>query len=1004
MDLMLQVDLPACAARCGTPNHELPTTYCILTCPMGYTTLRALARALEQRSKHAYAVLALDICLAVSKFHGNSNERYKLQRELCVVLMRQGVSQRSMSQCECVLRDQRKYFERLRAEADTEQLNALSFFILPRVFCVVENFIMDSHEASFTIELLVIQQARFGTVSFPNAALQNFQTDYLQRQNICSVTVFVHEARFLFLLASVSAASILLRQNEANSTMNYLECALASCPTSYRRRIAILSHLVEGGVRSANSVRAKVSLRRISRLRKYYDSGSCGQQWNSYQGLPTDLACPLWHTSSKGRLISFCNDRVDCGQLAAQIELLQRAPKRALIELAPTVAAAEACVSRVGSACGFYTLGVLYELRGRAQASLARDIEFTAYPIHVDALVSEIDNLRFDDGTTDGNVKCSWSSRRYVVYANAEDVKIDALCSYRLALQCFKATDDSYCTGCAASSFAALKLDAMFLQDTFSFPFSGRSSQSCHVSLGDVSLAARRALDIATAMVEPLLLLETYLNMAELLQICHDPVGAIAHWWEARELLLRLFVMCNLRIPVALIADLTTIAQIHRTLERMLRFLTMVADKAMIDENIFLFHVLPCFERDSTHKYPRVRSVDLYWSSHDMVELRSNFLIPHIPENDSSGALANSCWQCLVTIRANITRHTYGELTVSGLHHYNQDALRELATLMQQIRIEGPVSTPPIVPTVIAVHAAGTLIVYAPQLGWRHALAFGRCARGLNVESAALIGALTGTRRSVVAERKNRVEYRRAVLKQVSDAIALPRSFFSAAVAAQRRVSFFATLLCSERTQVLPWECISDIPLSRVVHIQAAFASTQITKFSKARASVVLKESTHDDIRHLLDLIIHDLSSSCHCHSGLCPTVVSKFGSVALKSTRLSSKLVPCAWWSESILSDNLLQVFYFEALPSSALHLPPGSPIQFHSSRKEYLFAPDIILDQVNTRVHAERSTNSIRTARTLSSALALPIIHFSLENLQCREAKSVETDPSSLKLGGWE
>ena len=69
---------------------------------------------------------------------------------------------------------------------------------------------------------------------------------------------------------------------------------------------------------------------------------------------------------------------------------------------------------------------------------------------------------------------------------------------------------------------------------------------------------------------------------------------------RCRELLLRLFVMCNLRIPVALIADLTTIAQIHRTLERMLRFLTMVADKAMIDENIFLFHVLPCFERDST--------------------------------------------------------------------------------------------------------------------------------------------------------------------------------------------------------------------------------------------------------------------------------------------------------------------------------------------------------------------------------------------------------------------
>ena len=75
---------------------------------MGYTALRALARALERRAKHVYAVLVLDVCVAILRLRNDSNERRKLQRELCVVSMRQGDHDTGAAHCKYVLGDLRE--------------------------------------------------------------------------------------------------------------------------------------------------------------------------------------------------------------------------------------------------------------------------------------------------------------------------------------------------------------------------------------------------------------------------------------------------------------------------------------------------------------------------------------------------------------------------------------------------------------------------------------------------------------------------------------------------------------------------------------------------------------------------------------------------------------------------------------------------------------------------------------------------------------------------------
>lgn len=127
---------------------------------MGYSALRALARALERRAKHAYAVLVLDVCVAVLRLRNDSNEWRRLQRELCVISTRQANYETGAAHCTHVLSDLRDSFEDRR----TRILETSS----PQTKSQLDSaLILDIYEIFFATELLAAQYA--GSSNIPCA-------------------------------------------------------------------------------------------------------------------------------------------------------------------------------------------------------------------------------------------------------------------------------------------------------------------------------------------------------------------------------------------------------------------------------------------------------------------------------------------------------------------------------------------------------------------------------------------------------------------------------------------------------------------------------------------------------------------------------------------------------------------------------------------------------------------------------------------------------------------
>ena len=992
----------------STQRDLAPTAYSVLACSMGYSALRALARALERRAKHAYAVLVLDVCVAVLRLRNDSNEWRRLQRELCVISTRQANYETGAAHCTHVLSDLRDSFEDRR----TRILETSS----PQTKSQLDSaLILDIYEIFFATELLAAQYAGSSNIPCAHNTFKKLEGHLLKRQKLCSIAAVIHELRLASQRAVLSAAYLAVEQCEPGSAVCYLECVLARCPTSRRRRVAALSYLAEARVFHGDAMGAQILLRRINRLR-WHDSSRFNSYppWNALGSFAGDLYQPLWDAPVKGRLVSFCHDGVDLGQLAAEVALLGGCSKQALRNLAPTVAAVEAAVSHIGSVRGLSELGALYELRGRAQVALAREVGATAFPLRLhgsdgdsDELsrdrhskdnyhsqcyagelnMSSIGNLRIDHQTVTDETSRRFRSRHYRSYGNVVDVRTDALRWYRHALECFKATDDSFGTARAASAFATLNLDTMFLEVTLIYPLVRPVLHRTRTRLKDVNLAARHALDIAAVMDEPLLLLEAYLNIAELRHVRNDPLSAIAHWWEARELLLRLFVD-DVLVPLAIIADANTLIQLRRIIERLLRFLAAVADKAMIDENIILFDVFVIFERDSHRSHCRHSMQNNVVGFSDRVSS-----VAHADAQHSADALC--CWRSIVKTRADVARHRRGKLTLCELQDRNRGTLRELAATMRRLRLrnkrsEGTVS--PHLPTAYAIHAAGALIVYAPRLGWRHALTFGRSERGLEAAGASLIGAFSGARR-VVGER-NGVKHRRSILNKISYIIGLPWNFFSTAYAAEGEKRLAATLVCSKRAQILPWECISDIAISRILcisyeaklntslfktihksHNLPCSSSTNSTQQSCRDAQPLSFEASMlDDARRVVDSIVHDLSSSLIDEniSGdivPCTNQVGKYRKFQLG----------CLWCSASVDTIGSLSV-PFRIFPLSMLYASPKKLFQLHVHRTELLFVPDAVVLQVTARLESKYNiSQGARIAKDLSDNLALPIVHSS-------------------------
>ena len=328
--------------------------------------------------------------------------------------------------------------------------------------------------------------------------------------------------------AASFATHLLAKQCDPVSASHCLRQVLTTRPASSRRRIASLSHYTETEVLCGKAVSAHTALRRIQRLR---------------QRLP-GLASPtithqpnfLWEMPIKGRGVSSCEEGVDLGKLFAQVALLGGQPKMAWRSLGPTVAAVESVVSRVGSVQGLYELGALYELQGQAQVAIK--IEATQALSCVDGSGAVLHRHQPNIVNASTRRKINLNVTNEVSLCSRSHNFCDPVGAprwYRQALECFKAIDDYFGVAHAAAAFASASLGVVFAETTMQQKGQQRSAD-------EIDVAAHHALELAAVISEPLLLLDAYLNVAELRYIQDDPLSAIAHWWEAREILLRLFV------------------------------------------------------------------------------------------------------------------------------------------------------------------------------------------------------------------------------------------------------------------------------------------------------------------------------------------------------------------------------------------------------------------------------------------------------------------------------
>lgn len=1008
------MDLPIHAHRYECPldpvtqssqQYSAPTAYSVLACSMGYTALRAFARALERRAKHIYAVLVLDVCVAILTLRDDSNERRKLQRELCVVSARQSDHNTGSTHCRHVLDD---FCERL----ERQQTHALAYIIENRgvhsrvmsAKCLTMNCaaIQDIHEFLFTTELLVIQYANAGDILHVHAALRNLIVALLQRRRLCATEVASHELGLVLQQATLYAAHISVEQCEPASGATSFQRALAKWSTSHRRRIALLSYLAEASILCGDVTNAQLVLSRIKHLRRHV-IGLAGDPPSGTFACVSNKT--LWDAPLKGRLVSFCDDNVDLGQLVAEVDLLKGCPRRALKTLASTIAAAEAAVSRIGSVPGLGELGTLYELRGRAQAALAKNAEAINFPLRIDSgedFDEIIQHPRANYRQLYDETSRRFRSRHYRSYCDAVEVRIDASRWYRHALECFKATDDSFGVARAASAFAALNLNTIFLEIAWDVPPSNLQQRGGCMSIDEVNAAAYHALELTAVALEPLLLLEAYLNVAELRHVHDDSLSAIAHWWEARELLLRLFVN-DVFVPLAIIADITVLFQLRSILERLLRFLAAVADTAMIEENIVLFEIFVLFERDARRRCPLRNGANQNYGSHGLCESTLPYVSTSLSCNIVIDAL--SCWRCIVRTRMDVSRHCLGNLTVNELHDRNRNTLCELAAMMRRLRHRSRASQSPksSVPTVYVIHAAGSLVIYAPRLGWRHALAFGRSGRGLDASCATFVRAFAGTQR--VVTKGNGIEHRRRIIKRISHIISLPRNFFSTLLASENLGHSVVALVCSERAQVLPWECLADIAVSRILCASdvawyyaqdllllsgpnralplnkkqcCIFPSNTLHIFCHSTKVSALKESLFmKEVQPVINLLVHELSLPLMIRMDKvksclqCPNAIYQVRKV-LPYARPSFNYHYCTFDDFISLSKSTPRV-----LPISMLYVPQDALLQLQAKHTELIFAPNVVIAHVNTRLDAQHGIAKAEHLKALSEDLALPIVH---------------------------
>lgn len=932
---------------------------------MGYTTLRAFARALDRRAKYTYALLVLDICVAILALRNDINEKRKLRRELCVIAARQSDDRTCHTHCKLVLADLYQHFECGQDNKDTLPVAGWG-----KKHHAIDSFVtQDIHEFQFTTELLVKQNVNACKVRLVNNALLEIDTTLSKRHRLCATNTTSQEFEIAIQHAALFATYLLAKQCDPVSASHCLRQVLTTRPASSRRRIATLSHYTETEVLCGNAVSAHTTLRRIERLR-LRQPGLASRKITHQPKL-------LWEMPIRGGLVSFCEEGIDLGKLSAQVALLGGQAKTAWRTLGPTVAAVESVVSRAGCVQGLYELGALYELKGQAQVAMKNEVRQS--PSRVDDscgavchrqqpnIVNAPTRRKMNSSVTNGVSLCSRSHH----YCDP----VGAPRWYRQALECFKAIDDYFGVAHAAAAFASTSLGVVFAETTTRQKGQQRSAD-------EIDVAAHHALELAAVISEPLLLLDAYLNVAESRYIQDDPLSSIAHWWEAREILLRLFVD-GVFVPLVPIAAYTVLEKLRLIFERLLRLLAAVADRAMINENLMLFDIFVIFERDV-----RRRSTRPLITYHNANSRNKNH--KHV---DSL-----SCWRCLVRMHANVSHHRLGNLNLYKLQGRNRGALREFAAGMRRLRCWSAdciIKNFSCVPAAYAIHAANSLIVYAPHLGWRHMITFGHFNQGLDAVSASLVGAFAGTRR--VRVKMNKIEHRRCIIKRIAHMMALPHNFFSALTFFEDRNGSFITLVCSERAHVLPWECFADTAVSRILcasdvinkHFPTGLEGShqhtrtghEVPKWCRTSPECLSSWNSIDEapmhiafeeMKHVIDTLVADLAQSPCDEEGhflpLYPNMTCLRNDQPLGTRRVKARL------SSEIIDNNTPSC---KVIPLSLLYAPRDDLLT-QAMGKEVFCVPDPLLSHITASLDAQRSCVKLNwLAKALSDELAVPIVH---------------------------
>jgi|MDSY01.1.fsa_nt_gb tetratricopeptide (TPR) repeat protein len=576
------VDLPKCVTKywrgLGAVRGMQVNTYSLLVSSIGATTLHAFATALNMRHKHMYAMPILEVCMGIAQVRRKRSEQHQLTHELCLLCQRNGKPRQAL-----ILLGQAL----AAAEANLD-VNKVQFVAEAQVLIYLDAGDHDGAKRCLDAAIRLVDGVRGAdkVVALECAA--------------------VLEALY-FLRAQVYLAAI-----EPFKAIADLQEILRRSKKRHVRERA-LGLLARTFLKLRDFDRCRESLAHLDRFRI-----SLGRpivpppRPPRLQRLPSVLQARNISGGIYGKpvMLQFAtkDNNLDMADVAARNFYHHGQIVFALRVLAPAVEHVETIVKRTKGTKGpiLHELGRLYFLRGKIQHAASSAVRPIKFPAHI--LPARFHHSSVGIRELPVSADSKTSQRHYRQFNNRHDIMMDAERWYRRAWKCFDRVGNEHKISKVTTALARLHLDNVFVPAAIFkvAPFEGNShpeeiarssgSSKRTIALEDTEQASVFALNIAVDTCMPLVLIEAYLNMAELHLMKNGSFEAKPFWWEARDLFLHLLVD-GPSIPLARMAYPGTLEHIYRILGRLVRFLA-VCERPLVNQNLLLFDVLILFEHD----------------------------------------------------------------------------------------------------------------------------------------------------------------------------------------------------------------------------------------------------------------------------------------------------------------------------------------------------------------------------------------------------------------------